>query len=261
MQNELKLFKQSIEDFLSPKMLKFALLPLLISVTILYTFFFILTDIGLEKIGTVHVNTVQTTVENGVVHTDQTDATLQGGGIVDFLLHNSVTSGITEFIVYTVGSLMTLYLSIFVAISILGFLTPYILKALQKKHYPDIEMKGYGNIFESLFLMVKWVFVMVFLFILLSPLYLVPGINLIVINIPLYYFFHKTLTYDISSNICTKEEAKEIEYFYKNSLRAKTLLLYMLSLIPFTIFFTTIFFVIYLGNSYFEALKQKRITH
>ncbi|MCW8837888.1 MAG: hypothetical protein OQK11_04210, partial [Thiovulaceae bacterium] len=58
----------------------------------------------------------------------------------------------------------------------------------------------------------------------------------------------------------TKNEALEIAFKNKNKLRIKTLLLYLLSLIPFMIFFTTVFFVIYLGHTYFiETRKLRRI--
>jgi hypothetical protein len=66
------------------------------------------------------------------------------------------------------------------------------------------------------------------------------------------------ITYDISSNIATAEEDKQIKFFSKNKLRVKTILLYLISLIPFTIFFGAIFYVIYLGHTYFQEVKKLR---
>jgi len=66
------------------------------------------------------------------------------------------------------------------------------------------------------------------------------------------------LTFDISSNICTKEENKKIKYFSSNKIRFKTLALYIVSLIPFAIFFGAIFYVIYLGHTYFLELRKLR---
>jgi len=99
---------------------------------------------------------------------------------------------------------------------------------------------------------------MVLLFFLLIPFYFVPLLNIVAINIPLYYFFHKMLTFDVSSTICTKDEAKHISFFNKNNIRLKTLLLYLISLVPFAIFFGAIFFVIYLGHTYFLETKKIR---
>ena len=66
------------------------------------------------------------------------------------------------------------------------------------------------------------------------------------------------MTYDISSTICTKEENAIIKLRSGNELRLKTLGLYLISLIPFAIFFAAIFYVIYLGNTYFVELGKIR---
>jgi len=92
----------------------------------------------------------------------------------------------------------------------------------------------------------------------LVQLYFIPFVNILAFNLPLYYFFHKMITYDVSSTFCTAEEAKQVKYFAKNSIRIKTLLLYLISLIPFAIFFGAVFYVIYIGNTYFEEVKKIR---
>jgi hypothetical protein len=173
-------------------------------------------------------------------------------------MSHAITSWIATFLVYTVGSFLTLYMSIFVALIIVGFLTPTILKEIQKRHYSDVEMIGYSNIFEALFLVVKWVAIMVLLFIVFIPLYFIPFVNIVAFNLPLYYFFHKMMTYDVSSTICTKDESMKIKFFHASTLRLKTLGLYLVSLIPFVVFFTSVFYIIYLGHSYFLETKNLR---
>jgi hypothetical protein len=142
---------------------------------------------------------------------------------------------------------------------VIGFLTPVVLKELQRRHYKDVEMIGYSNAASSMLLVVKWTFAMIGLFIVLIPFYFIPVLNIIAFNLPLYYFFHKMLTFDVSSNISTKEEFKKIMYMNKNTMRLKTLLLYLISLVPFAIFFGAIFYVIYLGNSYFLEVRKIRL--
>jgi hypothetical protein len=256
--NQKNLLQLSIEDLFTAKMLKFSLLPFLISMVILYILFFILAGAGLDMLGTFDVESTQTTIENGIPHTDSLSAQLQGTGIIKFLMSYSITSWIASFLVYAIGGFFTLYLSIFVAVIVMGFLTPYVLKELQVRHYSDVEMIGYSNVAESLFLVVKWAFTMILLFFLLIPLYFIPLLNIVAFNLPLYYFFHKMMTYDIASNLCTREESKEVKYFNATSLRVKTAALYLISLIPFTVFFGAIFFIIYLGNSYFVAVREIR---
>jgi hypothetical protein len=197
-------------------------------------------------------------MENGIPYTENFSAQLEGSAIIQFLMSYTITSWIASFLVYAIGGFFVLYVSIFVAVIVIGFLTPLVMKELQKRHYKDIELIGHSNMLSAILLMTKWVVVMLLLFFLLIPLYFIPLVNLIAFNLPLYYFFHKVLLYDVSSNICTDEEDKQIKFFNKNMLRGKTLLLYLVSLIPFAVFFGAIFYVIYLGNTYFVEVKKLR---
>jgi hypothetical protein len=185
-------------------------------------------------------------------------AMLQGSAIIQFLMAHAITSWIVSFFVYTIGGFLVLYASIFVAVLVIGFLTPPVLRELQQRHYQDVAMMGDSNIVEGVFNLLKWALIMLLLFLVLIPLYFIPLVNIVALNFPLYYFFHKAMTYDIASNICTKEEHKKIKYFNGNAIRMKTLAIYLISLIPFTIFFGAIFYVIYLGHTYFAEVRKIR---
>ena len=224
----------------------------------MYIIFFVIAGITLDQIGTMDVSSTQTTIENGIPHTETIQAKLEGLSIIKFFAQYAITSWIASFLVYAIGGFLTLYVSIFIAIIVVGFLTPFILKELHKKHYTDIDMIGHSNIISSIFLLFKWAITMLALFVMLIPFYFIPLVNIIAFNFPLYYFFHKMLTFDISSNICSHEEEKQINYFHKNNLRVKTAVLYMISLIPFAIFFGAVFYVIYIGNTYFLYTRQNR---
>ena len=238
--------------------MKYSILPFVFSMIILYILFFIVAGIGLDQLGTMDIQSSQTTLENGIPHTESFAATLEGTAIIKFLMSSALTSWIASFLVYTIGTFLTLYFSIFIALLVIGFLTPLILKEIQRRHYNDVEMIGHSNLIEALLLVIKWVFIMIILFIVLVPLYFIPLVNIIAFNFPLYYFFHKMMTYDVSSTICTKEEAMKIKFFHATTLRLKTLGLYLLSLIPFVIFFASVFYVIYLGHSYFQETRRLR---
>ena len=258
MNSESSILSLSIKDLFSAKMMKYSILPFVFSMIIMYVLFFVIAGIGLDQLGTMDIQSTQTTIENGIPHTESFAATLEGTAIIKFLMSSALTSWIASFLVYTIGTFLTLYFSIFIALLVIGFLTPLILKEIQKRHYSDVEMIGYSNLFEALFLVVKWVAIMLILFIVLVPLYFIPLVNVIAFNFPLYYFFHKMMTYDVSSTICTKEEAMKIKFFHATTLRLKTLGLYLLSLIPFVIFFASVFYVIYLGHSYFQETRRLR---
>ena len=258
MNDQENLLVLSIKDFLSPKMLKYAILPFIISMVIMYILFFLLAGAGLDALGTMDVQTTQTTIENGVPHTDTLTAQLEGSAIIQFLMAHTITAWIATFLVYAIGGFFTLFLSIIVAVMVIGFLTPYVLKELQSRHYSDVEMVGHSNFFTLTIQMLKWFFVMILLFLLFIPLYFIPLLNIIALNFPLYYFFHKAMTFDISSTICSAEEDNLIRFRNGNEIRLKTLGLYLLSLVPFAILFGAVFYVIYLGNTYFVEVRKIR---
>ncbi|MDD2790413.1 MAG: EI24 domain-containing protein [Sulfurimonas sp.] len=258
MDSEVNTLKRSIEDLFTAKMLKYSLLPFIFSILLMYTLFFMLAGAGLEQLGSMHVESSQTSIQNGIPHTESVSADLEQNAIVKFLLSHAITSWIATFFVYAIGGVITLYLSIFVALIIIGLMTPFVLRELQRRHYNDVLMIGHSNFIEGIFLALKWLFVMLLLFIVFIPLYFIPLINIIAINLPLYYFFHKMMHYDIASNISTKEETQRIKKSYAGTLRLKTLALYLLSLIPFVVFFASIFYVIYLGHGYFLETRKMR---
>lgn len=249
----------SIKDFLSAQMLKYALLPFIISMIIMYVFFFLLAGAGLDALGSLDVQSTTTSMQNGVPHTESLQAHLEGTAIIKFLMSHAITSWIATFLVYAIGGFFTLYVSIIVAVLVIGFLTPFVLKELHLRHYQDVEMIGYSNIITALLSVLKWAAIMLLLFILFVPLYFIPLVNIVAFNFPLYYFFHKVMTYDIATNICTKDEDYLMKYRFGTGLRMKTLALYLISLIPFAIFFGAIFYVIYLGNTYFTGIRQIRL--
>lgn len=258
MNSENSTLSLSIKDLFTGKMIKYSILPFILSMIVLYVLFFLVAGIGLDSLGSMDIETSTTTMQNGVPNTDNFSATLEGTALIQWLMSHAITSWIATFLVYTIGSFLTLYFSIFVALIIVGFLTPTILRELQKRHYSDVEMVGHSNLFEAMFLLVKWVLVMIMMFIVFIPLYFIPLVNIVAFNLPLYYFFHKMMTYDVSSTICTKDEAMKIKFFHATTLRLKTLGLYLISLIPFVVFFASVFYIIYLGHSYFLETRKIR---
>lgn len=256
--NETNLLVRSLKDFLTPKMLKFSILPFILTAIFIYIIFFILIGIGVDQMQVYDVTSSTTYMQDGIPHTETITSKLGLDSFIKFITTYAITSWVATFFVYFLGFFIATFASVFVAVIIIGFLTPAIMKELQARHYLHVEMIGYSNVVAALVNMLKWSMIMLLLFILLVPLYFIPFVNILAFNLPLYYFFHKMLTYDVSSTLCTSEEASQIKYFSKNSIRAKTLFLYLVSLIPFAIFFGAIFYVIYIGNTYFEEVKKVR---
>jgi len=260
--NEITILNKSVSDYLTKEMLTFLIYPLIGSAIVLYIMFFSVAGIGLDAFENAQLQIEQhhTQIENGVINEEQTTQTYTGNGILDFLLKYTVTSWIVSFLVYTVGALAIGYLSIFISLIIIGFLTPKILAIIHKRHYSDLEINTNFSITDGIGKIIKTTFIMILLLIAMIPFYFIPFINIIAINLPFYYFFHKMLHYDVGSTLTSKEEFGQIYYPDKLPMRMRTLFLYSVSLLPFVAFFISIFYIIYLGHVYFIKLEQlKRV--
>jgi hypothetical protein len=257
---DFKLLKLSIKDYFTKDMLKLIAFPLLGSFIVMMILFYSLADMGLSHLEDtqIQIQQHQTMVENGVVNETTVNETYTGNSILDFLLRYTVTSWIVSFLVYTVGLFAIGYLSIFTSLIIVGFLTPTILHIIHKRHYSDLVLEeGYDNIIGGLVKFIKTALVMFILLIVFMPFYFIPVVNIIAINLPFYYLFHKMINYDVSANIMSKERFNRLYYINKSSFRGKTLFLYVISLIPFVAFFIAIFYIIYVGHGYFNLLDTE----
>lgn len=259
--NEVEIFFKALRDFFTRPILKLALYPFFITLFIMYASFFVVADFGLEGLQN-HVMEVQQhqmAIENGeVVSSQTTTETYFGKDIIDFLLQFSITSWVVGFLVYTLGTIFVMLFALFITLIVVGFLTPWILTIIQKRHYPQLEFKGHGNLFNTFWILIKSFLVMMLLLIVLMPLYFIPVLNIFILNIPFYYFFYKLLNFDITSTIMTKEEEAIIQVKSGSNFHFRTIVLYLISMIPFIVLFTTVFYVVYLGHGYMGELKKLR---
>jgi hypothetical protein len=54
------------------------------------------------------VSSTQTTLENGIPHTEILQSHLEGTTLIKFLMSHAITSWIATFLVYAIGSFLTL---------------------------------------------------------------------------------------------------------------------------------------------------------
>lgn len=251
--SEVKLFQKSLKDFFTPSMLKIALVPLIITFVIMYMLFMGVASYSLDSLDQVMVQ-----VQNGEEYTVPDDAPFYytfAATSLTFLLQYSITAWLAGFLLYTVGTYFVMIFSIFITLIIIGFFTPMIIKILNKRNYPEIHLHGHGSLISPIYIALKSTIVMILLFIVLIPFYFIPIVNLIAFNLPVYYFFHKLLNFDVASTMLSNAEYKHIYKKNKNKVRFRTLILYFISMVPFITLFSTVFYIIYLANGYFEELK------
>lgn len=242
-------------------MLTYAFAPFLFTVIVLYALFFSAADAGLDSLqeSFVQVQSTTTTQENGITHTENTNVVYNGGNaILEFLMEHAITSWLVSFFVFTVGGMFMFVVAIFTAILVIGFLTPAIMRELQARHYPELTMEGHGNALTTLFHSLKYVLITFLLLILLVPLYFIPLVNIVAINFPFYYLFHKFYMLDVGTTAMTKEQYKQMMYFKGNKVRTITVVLYVISMIPFAALITPVFNVIVLSHTLFRN-KQAQL--
>ena len=245
-------------------MLQLALVPFAGTILVMYVLFFGAANAGLDALekSTLQVEQQHYTSHDGVVEQEQETATVQGGSaILRFLMEHTVTSWLVSFIVFTVGGIATFILAMFVALVIIGFLTPYIVAEVHRRHYSQLPRDHHGSTVGILLTSLKHVAVMLLLFLVLMPLYFVPMLNLIAFNLPFYYLFHKLYLLDVGTETTTKERFRLIMFFHGGNLRLTTLALYLLSLIPFAAYITPVFNVIVLAHTMFRKTVEVEAHH
>ncbi len=257
----MELIVQSFKDLFSARMLKYSIVPFIAIAIVSYIALFSFAGAGVEHMLHTELHQSQTTVIDGVAHTQEKDVVIEDDGsqgVLHTMLAWAATSWIVSSLLYLVAGFFVLYLSLFVAVFLIGFLTPYIVKELHRMHYSDVEMRGFGSVVESIVSTIKYAFIMIGLFVLFIPLYFIPVVNIVALNFPLWYFFHKMINLDVAGEILTKEEFAVVQATKTNELRLKTLFLYLLSMIPYAVLFITVYFVIYIGHSYFRYARELR---
>ena len=251
---ETDIFSKSIKDFLTPKMLKISLIPLIVTMILLYILFFAAADFGITSL-----QEIAKASQNGeeiVIDESAPFYFVWATYLIVFLFKYSFTSYIAGFLLYTVGTIVVLKISVILTIVVIGFLTPIILNKIHKRHYSHLTLHGHGTLLSPLWVLLKSSLMMILLFILFIPLYFIPLLNIIAFSLPFYYFFHKLLNYDVSSTILSEKEFEAIYEKESGKVRLRTLLLYFISMIPFITLFTAVFYIIYLGHGYFVKLEE-----
>jgi len=251
MNNETKVLTLSIKDFFTKDILKIAILPFVVTLVFVYMLFLNIATIGLNHFDEIVIEEHQ----SGLQIEEKDDDIVNS--IISFIYKSTAVAWVVNFLVYTIGTFAVVYFSVFISLIVIGFLTPFILSKIRQKHYPMIEFKGNIGIVSTIFYIIKTFFVMLLLFIVLFPFYFIPVIQIIAINLPFYYLFHKLLNFDVGTTILEKSELKYFKYQNSKQLRLRTLLLYMLSLIPFVALFLPVFYIVYIGHGYLLTLKEE----
>jgi len=244
LKNLTSVIKKSVRDFLSSPFLGMSVLPFIITTMVLFGIFLYLGGEFFQM------------VMNGGELENMIDPSSHP--IIASILAFSFVKWVILTFFYLIGGAFVILVSVMIAVIIIGFFTPRVVKILRERHYPDIELKEGFSIGDIIWHYIKLFAAFAGLTLLCIPLLLLPGVNLLIFNIPFYYLFHNMLVIDVASTINTKEEYKIVKKEAKGELYAATMSFYLLSLIPLVGMIGTIFFVITISHIIFLKTREIR---
>lgn len=229
---------KAISDFFSPKMLALAILPLLIGIFVWGALF----------------------IEIGGWLYDLVSAPLLGlveGDESGFL--KSVINVLVSIFVYLLIFVFFLLSVVITNALVASFYAPIIAGYVQKKHYNNIAIEGFGSIGDLVGFFVKTLGLFLLLLIIAIPLYFIPVVGFLVPALIFFWFFKKNMVFDVGSTILNKEEYQAITYDARNAINGVSIVAYLSGYIPIFNFFAAIFQVLAYTHLFFD-LKRKRIT-
>ena len=239
---------QAFDDFMSPKIILLSLLSILITISIIFLFLSFVFDYSGEVtklIPAVFSSMVQDVFEK-----------LKTYPFLSFIVEHKFLMSVFHFLVYLGTGVVIYYIFFTIYAFVISFFNTFFIQYIQKKYYTNVELKGM-NILASVFFYTKTILISSVLLIVLSPTYIIPAIN-ILIFLPIYYFFHKTLVFDVSSVINNSKEYKQIKRVNWGELKVRTGFCFMLTLIPLFGILLYPYYVLYLGHYMMQETKELR---
>lgn len=167
--------------------------------------------------------------------------------ILAFLLGFSVVHWLIITLLGVFGTLGVILLSLVIAMVVVGFLTPQVVRIIRKRHYLHVEAVKPDSLAKSLSTMALIFLKFLGLFIFCLPFLLLPFVSFFILNIPFFYLFYKFMIYDVLSTGLSKDAQRVV---HENSiyLFIVMVLFFSLSLIPLLGLFFQLFFVAYLTH-------------
>jgi hypothetical protein len=239
---------KAFDDFMSPKVLAISLISLLITILLIFIIFLTFYDYSGE------ITKLVPTIFTNAMHTLQKK--IETYPFLSFVLEHKLLMIMYRFLIYFGIGIVIYYMFLVTYGFIVSLFNQSLMKYIQKKYYTDIELKGMSFI-TSVFFYIKTIVITLILFIVISPLYFIPVVN-ILFFLPFYYFFHKTIVFDVSSVINTFKEYKKIKQANWSELKARTGFCFLLSFIPVLGILLYPYYVLYLGHYIMKETRELR---
>jgi len=232
------IISKSLRDFLTFKMVGLAVLPLIVGI-FFWGFVFL---------------------EAGSWLYNSLSAPLEGffeGSEAGFLLTviNFFIAAFVYLLIFVLYLLSVIITNAFIA----GFYSPLIATMIQKKHYPNIMIEGFGGVMDFVGFFAKTLGVFLMLLIIAIPLYFIPVVGFLTPMLIFFWFFKKNMVFDMGSTILSKNEYDEIVYKDKNKINTISLVAYLSSYIPIFNYFAGVFQLIVYAHLFFILKKDRAL--
>jgi len=182
---------------------------------------------------------------------------LQIANLTGIDLIDSLIQSVAEFLMGIFGWILVAALSTVTATMIVGFLTPYIVREIHRRHYPDIPIEGGISIAGYLWLLFKSLVKFLGVGLLSILFYFIPLLNYIAFHLPFYYLFSTLMSLDVGGEIFSKKELEEVLKKEWLTIHSTTLILYLITLLPFAGMLLQVYFVSVMAHLFFQ-IKRKR---
>lgn len=139
------------------------------------------------------------------------------------------------------------------------FIMPLVLKWVGDSEYSHLEKKRGGSIIGSIVnaLISSAVFVLIFLFTL--PLWIIPGLQILVPLLLTAWLNKKVFLYDVLQDYASAEERKKIEKEESRDLYGMGILLGLLTYVPLAFFFIPVFSALCYAHYGLQSLSKHRM--
>jgi MFS family permease len=168
---------------------------------------------------------------------------------VTFIIGFSIIQWFLTAFAVIIGGGVAILFSFMLAAVFAGFMTPYIVSVIVKKHYPNVIVDGMSvGDMVGIYIGVVMKFILYFVIALFALL--IPFIGLVALYLPFYYLFYQLLIIDVGGTIDSKEIMQKMEEKYKKEFRITVFIFFIVSNIPFVGIFLQVPFVIILTHQY-----------
>ncbi|BCD67757.1 EI24 domain-containing protein [Nitratiruptor sp. YY09-18] len=239
------IFVIALEDFLTKKFLTITFLPFFISLVLLGILFYGSFSQLFELLSSLALNP-------DAINDPQIAQFAQEHHWLAAIASSTIFHYIFGALFAILGTLLAVLISTAVATMVMGFFIPTIVREIHKRHYAHLELGKGLSILEYLWLLVTVFFKAIGVFILTLFVYFIPLLNAVAVNIPFYYFFHSLYVLDVGGEIYSKNELMQVLKKHRPKIMGTTLILYLITLIPFAGMLLQVYFVSVLAHLFFR---------